>query len=317
MRARRFWSVCVLALLGFTAGTASAQAPANPAFEVASIKPNKSGTNQRQVGSGTNGRFTAINVPLADLIRFAYAETGPDGVFAPLPPNRLSVAETWVGGATALQSDKFDVVATTESGYVSTAGISDASRIVSRTVQTGAAPRDQGPSHLCISHGAEGRAARSTASTFPCGLLCGPSDGPTASLAAGGFVAEPCKGLRNVPGKATGRAVTIQTLARLMSGWVDDHRPVEDRTGLTGNFDIDLDWTPDRPLPAPPAGAPALPPVDAYGAGLFTALQEQLGLKVESTKNSIDILVVDHADPPTERLNRRCCAGRDSHRHSP
>jgi uncharacterized protein (TIGR03435 family) len=93
--------------------------------------------------------------------------------------------------------------------------------------------------------------------------------------------------------------VTIQTLARLMSGWVDDHRPVEDRTGLTGNFDLDLDWTPDRPLPSPPAGAPA-PPVDSDGAGLFTALQEQLGLKVESTKNSIELPVVDHAEPPTE-----------------
>ena len=122
----------------------------------------------------------------------------------------------------------------------------------------------------------------------------------TPSPAAGGFVAEPCKGLRNVPGKATGRAVTIQTLARLMSGWVDDHRPVEDRTGLTGNFDIDLDWTPDRPLPPPPADAPALPQVDANGAGLFTALQEQLGLKVESAKNSIATLVVDHAEDPTE-----------------
>jgi len=85
-----------------------------------------------------------------------------------------------------------------------------------------------------------------------------------------------------------------------MSGWVDDHRPVEDRTGLTGNFDLDLDWTPDQPLPPLPAGAPALPPVDSNGAGLFTALQEQLGLKVESTKNSIDILVVDHAEHPTE-----------------
>jgi uncharacterized protein (TIGR03435 family) len=82
-----------------------------------------------------------------------------------------------------------------------------------------------------------------------------------------------------------------------MSGWVDDHRPVEDRTGLTGNFDIDLDWTPDRPLPA---DAPALPATDSNGAGLFTALQEQLGLKVESTKNSIDMLVVDHAEHPTE-----------------
>ncbi len=92
----------------------------------------------------------------------------------------------------------------------------------------------------------------------------------------------------------------MATLARLMSGWVDDHRPVEDRTGLMGNFDIDLDWTPDQPLTALPAGAPALPAVDTNGAGLFTALQEQLGLKVESTKNNIDILVVDHAEHPTE-----------------
>ena len=74
LRPRRFWSICMLSFLGCTAGTASAQAPANPAFEVASIKPNESGTNQRQVNWGLNGRFTAINVPLHDLIRFAYAE---------------------------------------------------------------------------------------------------------------------------------------------------------------------------------------------------------------------------------------------------
>jgi uncharacterized protein (TIGR03435 family) len=81
---------------------------------------------------------------------------------------------------------------------------------------------------------------------------------------------------------------------------VEDHRPVEDRTGLTGNFDIDLDWTPDQPLPAPPAGAPALPPIDPNGAGLFTALREQLGLRLESAKNSIDLVVVDYAEYPTE-----------------
>jgi uncharacterized protein (TIGR03435 family) len=123
------------------------------------------------------------------------------------------------------------------------------------------------------------------------------SDGPAAAPAADAFVAEPCKGLRNVPGKATGRAVTIPTLARLISGWVDDHRPVEDRTGLTGNFDLDLDWTPNQ---QPPAGTPALPSPDPNGAGLFTALREQLGLRLESTKNSIDIVVVDYAERPTE-----------------
>src|SRR4029434_7092979 len=116
LRVRRFWSICMLSVLGCTAGTVSAQAPANPTFEVASIKPNKSGTNQRQFNVEPNGRFTAINVPPADLVRFAYAERGPDGILGRLPPNRMSVAATWAGGAKALQSDKFDVIATTDAG---------------------------------------------------------------------------------------------------------------------------------------------------------------------------------------------------------
>ena len=97
LRPRRFSSICMLLFLGSTAGIASAQSPANSTFEVASIKPNKSGTNQRQVNWEPNGRFTAINVLLDDLIRFAYAEPGLDGLLGPLPPNRLSVAKTWDG----------------------------------------------------------------------------------------------------------------------------------------------------------------------------------------------------------------------------
>ena len=297
LRTRRFWSICVLSFLGCTTGTSSAQAPANPAFEVASIKPNKSGTNQRQFNVEPNGRFTAINVPLADLVRFAYAERGPDGILGPLPPNRMSVAATWAGGAKALQSDKFDVIATTDPGasqeqvfLMLRALLAERFKLVVHRET-----RDL-PIYALVIARKDGRLGpRLRPSNVDCSAV--PSDSPTASAAAGGFVAEPCKGLRNVPGKATGRAVTIPTLARLMSGWVDDHRPVEDRTGLTGNFDIDLDWTPDRPLPA---DAPALPATDSNGAGLFTALQEQLGLKVESTKNSIDMLVVDHAEHPTE-----------------
>ena len=297
LRASGFWSICILSVLGCTAGSASAQAPANPTFEVASIKPNKSGTNQRQFNVEPNGRFTAINVPLADLVRFAYAERGPDGILGPLPPNRMSVAATWAGGAKALQSDKFDVIATTDPGasqeqvfLMLRALLAERFKLVVHRET-----RDL-PIYALVIARKDGRLGpRLRPSNMDCSAV--PSDSPTASAAAGGFVAEPCKGLRNVPGKATGRAVTIPTLARLMSGWVDDHRPVEDRTGLTGNFDIDLDWTPDRPLPA---DAPALPATDSNGAGLFTALQEQLGLKVESTKNSIDMLVVDHAEHPTE-----------------
>jgi uncharacterized protein (TIGR03435 family) len=299
LRARRVWSLCLLSLLGCTAGIASAQTPSSPTFDVVSIKPNKSGTNQRQFNWEPNGRFTAMNVPLADLIRFAYAEPGPDGLLGPLPPNRLSVAKTWVGGATALQSDKFDVVATTVAGTSQEQAFLMLRGLLSERFKlvVHRETRDL-PIYALVMARKDGRLGpRLRPSNVDCSAV--PSDGPAPSPTPGEFVAEPCKGLRNVPGKATGRAVTIQTLARLMSGWVDDHRPVEDRTGLTGNFDLDLDWTPDRPLPSPPAGAPA-PPVDSDGAGLFTALQEQLGLKVESTKNSIELLVVDHAEPPTE-----------------
>jgi len=209
----------------------------------------------------------------------------------------MSVAATWAGGAKALQSDKFDVIATTDPGasqeqvfLMLRALLAERFKLVVHRET-----RDL-PIYALVIARKDGRLGpRLRPSNVDCSAA--PSDSPTASPPAGAFVAEPCKGLRNVPGKATGRAVTIPTLARLMSGWVDDHRPVEDRTGLTGNFDIDLDWTPDRPLPA---DAPALPATDSNGAGLFTALQEQLGLKVESTKNSIDMLVVDHAEHPTE-----------------
>jgi len=90
--------------------------------------------------------------------------------------------------------------------------------------------------------------------------------------------------------------VTIATLARLMTGWLDDHRPVEDQTALAGAYDVDLDWLPNRPLPpdAPPVAAadPDRPP-------LFTAIREQLGLRLEPGKTDEDLLVVDHAERPT------------------
>ena len=75
-------------------------------------------------------------------------------------------------------------------------------------------------------------------------------------------------------------------------------RVVVDRTGLTGNYDFDLNWTPDQlPRGAPP-GAP-VPAIDPNGPSLFTAVQEQLGLKLESTKGSVEVFVVDHVDRPT------------------
>jgi uncharacterized protein (TIGR03435 family) len=77
-------------------------------------------------------------------------------------------------------------------------------------------------------------------------------------------------------------------------------RIVQDRTGLTGNFDLDLQWTDLAALLAPENSRPETPPPPADGPSLFTALQEQLGLKLDSQRGPVDVLVIDHAERPTE-----------------
>lgn len=82
-------------------------------------------------------------------------------------------------------------------------------------------------------------------------------------------------------------------------------RVVLDRTELSGNFDFTLDFTPEQ-LPQRPPGAPADQPIrmngvdiDPNGPSIFTALQEQLGLKLESTRGPVDVLVIDRVEQPT------------------
>ena len=75
-------------------------------------------------------------------------------------------------------------------------------------------------------------------------------------------------------------------------------RVVVDRTGLTDNFDFDLTWTPE-PITPSPAGFPEPIQTDSSGPSIFTALQEQLGLKMESTKGPVEVLVVDSVEQPT------------------
>jgi uncharacterized protein (TIGR03435 family) len=92
-------------------------------------------------------------------------------------------------------------------------------------------------------------------------------------------------------------------------------RPVVDATGLTAKYDITLDYAPDglsgpmgmMPPPPPPhdgapgGGGPMPSATDAGGPTIFTALQEQLGLKLEQRKGPVDLLVIDHLEKlPTE-----------------
>jgi len=72
-----------------------------------------------------------------------------------------------------------------------------------------------------------------------------------------------------------------------------ERRNVIDKTGLTGAYDIDLKWTPDDAPPGAGADGDTAP-------SIFTALQEQLGLKLEAAKGPVDTLVVDHAELPAE-----------------
>jgi bla regulator protein blaR1 len=79
-------------------------------------------------------------------------------------------------------------------------------------------------------------------------------------------------------------------------------RPVLDQTGLKGNYNFDLKWTPDvnspGAMPGPSPAAETAPP-DASGPSIFTALQEQLGLKLESTRGLEEAITIVHIEKPS------------------
>jgi uncharacterized protein (TIGR03435 family) len=107
----------------------------------------------------------------------------------------------------------------------------------------------------------------------------------------------PMCGMRMGPNQVLASGVPLVQLTQVLSQLTQ--RIVVDRTGLTGNFDIDLSFTPDRmPQGSPPPGVP-LPSIDPNGPSVFTAVQEQLGLKLESERAPVEVLVIDHVEPPT------------------
>jgi uncharacterized protein (TIGR03435 family) len=91
------------------------------------------------------------------------------------------------------------------------------------------------------------------------------------------------------------RGITMQGLARFLAGAV--RRTVSDRTRLNGYFDGEIESTIEIPPPPPPPGIPD--PFDRQNfPTIFTVLQEQLGLKLDSKRGPVDVLVIDRAAPP-------------------
>lgn len=107
-------------------------------------------------------------------------------------------------------------------------------------------------------------------------------------------------GAMAIPGWLSARRVTMAQLARTLAVFAGRH--VIDRSGLEGEFDLDLTFTPEFAAAGPPPpGAPQSPPPPPTGApGLFTALQEQVGLKLESQRAAIEVIVIDRIERPSE-----------------
>ncbi len=276
-----------------------AQAPQNdrPKFEVASVRPNTADDGKIMIGIQPGGRFNAVNVPLWDLIRQAYS----------LQRSQL------IGGPDWLQTARFDIVAKAE-GDIPRAGPGSAPGPLNFMMQDLLEDRFKLKAHretrdmpiyalmLARSDKKPGQGLRP--STADCEAFRGRGrigaggpggpGGPQRGMLAPGE--RPTCGMMVGPGQVVAGGIPIAQLALMLSQFTQ--RIVVDRTGLTGNFEIDLTFTPDRLPQGPLPPGVQLPSIDPNGPSIFTAIQEQLGLKLESERGPVEVLVIDHVERP-------------------
>jgi uncharacterized protein (TIGR03435 family) len=269
-------------------------AASDDAFEVASVKANKSGQPFVQIGMAPGGRFTATNVPLRQLILMAYQ----------LQPFQIEGAPDWI------TTERFDVIAKGSGPLAPPApgapGPLQAmmkSLLADRFKLVAHIEKKEMPIYALMVARSDGRlGAQLKASSIDCAAInAGRRGGPPPGGPPDFTGAAPQCGMMVRPGGVKAGGVPINQILQLLSQNVQ--RIVVDRTGLAGNYDIDLTWTLEQ-IPQgrgdPPPGASPLPPIDPNGPSLFTALQEQLGLRLESTRGPVDVLVVEKVERPTE-----------------
>ena len=278
-------------------GQAQQADAAAPTFEVATIKLNNSDDQRQFIRRQPGGRVTVTNIPARQLILIAY---------------QLQSFQV-VGGPSWITTDRFDITAKLE-----------ANTPPATLPNTGSAARfEQDPIQQALrtlfAHRFKLKRHRETREMDIYALvLAKPGSGPGAGLKQSTTDCSPAAVAARRGGQSqgppgpspsdasfcglTGRPGQIRMGGSLLSdattvlGQITG-RMVIDRSGLSGNWDFTLTFRPDMPFGLPPGVDP--PTIDPAAPSIFTALQEQLGLKLESTKGPVDVLVIDGIEHPT------------------
>ena len=253
-----------------------AQTPPAPAaitssitFEVTSVKLSKAGTSSSR-SSMDNGRFTASNITIKNLMQ--YSAFG-------IPEPRI------LGGPKWLTSDRFDIEAKLDAATLDRWNHLDHHQ---HSLAGQALFQQLLADRFHLRYHWETR-------TLPLyGLVVakgGPHLQPSTQADANTDTTD---------GEITAKGITLADLARTLTQELSHElgRVVTDQTNLPGRFDLTLKWTPDVGNATPPDTGTAA--ASDTGPALFTAIQEQLGLKLESTKGPVQVLVIDQLDLPTE-----------------
>ena len=247
------------------------EAPANsPVFDVAAIRQNNSDHTARShiYSSPGDGSFRAINVPMRMLLQFAFG----------LPETRI------FGGPDWLSSIKFDVDARVDSSVdarMSTLSGDDARQEKQKMVRALLADRFKLIDHM------ETR-------ELPIYILVPAQGGSKLQPSkSSGTTIDSWNNKIDVRGGENTVALLAEELSKRLG------RVVIDKTGIQGRYDILLNWTPDDAAAPPSNGSSGISAASESGPSIFTAVQEQLGLKLESQKGPVQVLVVDSIEMPS------------------
>jgi uncharacterized protein (TIGR03435 family) len=239
-------------------------ANASPTFEVATIKPSK--PDQPSKAFLIRGRrFRTINTTLCDLISFSYE----------VHANQIIGAPAWA------EADKYDIDAEPDGEGAPN------DKQWKGMVQKLIADRFKLAFHR----------DKKELSVY---VLSVAKTGPKLIKSEGDPNGLPSLGFRGRLGDLTVHNADMADFAGLVQAAVLD-RPVVNQTALAGRYDFTLNWTPDDSQFAG-MGAKIPPPTDSANAppNLYTAIQEQIGLKLEATKAPAEVLVIDHVEKPSE-----------------